>query len=261
MIKLIDDIKLGVECRESKLYDIVKKRVGGRAPAYFRIVRKSLDARDKSAPVWRYSVAYSAEKYEQPKKVFEKTGVDKKIAVIGSGPAGLLCAIRLIEHGFKPVIIERGESVEERKRTCERFFATGNLNTESNVQFGEGGAGAFSDGKLNTQTRDGFNRDVLEIFHRFGAPEEILYLNKPHAGSDKMYVVLQNMRRFIVENGGEYRFNTKFTGLTRRDGAISSLLLKDVKTGEESELRTDVAVLAIGHSARDTFEMLHLNGI
>ncbi|MGN1060816.1 MAG: NAD(P)/FAD-dependent oxidoreductase, partial [Candidatus Coproplasma sp.] len=132
---------------------------------------------------------------------------------------------------------------------------------ESNVQFGEGGAGAFSDGKLLTRTKDGLNSDVLSGFVRFGAPEEILYLNKPHVGSDRLYGVLQSMRKYIESEGGKYLFNTKLYGFEEAGGVLTALKLKNVKSGKESLLPVSAAVLAVGHSARDTFEMLNSKGV
>lgn len=256
----LDNVKLHIGEDEEKLIKIAQKHLK-KPVKYFKILKKSLDARDKNNILWVYSVAFSDKLESEQKPALEKLSAPQKVAVIGSGPAGLMCAIRLVEHGIIPIIIERGEAVEERRKTTDKFFAEKALNPNSNVQFGEGGAGTFSDGKLNTQTHDGFNRDVLEYFARFGAPEEILYLNKPHIGSDRLYSVLQNIRRFIEESGGKYLFNTQFIGFTQKDGRLKTLKLKNVKTGEYSQLAVDNAVLALGHSARDTFEMLAQNGI
>ena len=260
MIKIAENIKLAIERPESDLLAIAQKRLG--APVkYFKIVKKSLDARDKRNIFWLYTIAFSASPVVEDKPDFQKIEEKRKIAVIGSGPAGLFCAVRLVQYGFKPVIIERGERVEERRETCLKFFNDRTLNVESNVQFGEGGAGAFSDGKLNTRTKDGLNRDVLQLFHEFGADEDVLYLNKPHVGSDRLYSVLRNARAFVTENGGEYLFNTKLIGLKKNGNALRSLILADVRSGEERDLPVDAAVLAIGHSARDTFEMLAKSGV
>ena len=255
----IDNIKLNIGESENKLLNIAGKKLG-RPIKQFAIIKKSLDARDKNNIYWVYSVVVSDEP-TVPASAPQRIKRTKKVAVIGAGPAGLMCAIRLIEHGLTPIIIERGEPVEERKKTTEKFFSERVLDINSNVQFGEGGAGTFSDGKLNTQTHDGLNKSVLEIFCRFGAPEEILYLSKPHIGSDRLYAVLQNIRKFILNNGGEYLFNTKFIGLNQKNGSLQSLILQNTKTGEESELNTDIAVVAIGHSSRDTFKILNNCGI
>lgn len=255
----LDNIKLNICEKEDKLLSIAEKKLC-RPIREFTIIKKSLDARDKNNIYWVYSVAASDET-TAPKPLLEKVKHPKTVAVIGAGPAGLMCAIRLIEHGFVPVIIERGEAVEDRKRTTEKFFSERILDKNSNVQFGEGGAGTFSDGKLNTQTHSGFNKSVLEIFYKFGAPKEILYLNKPHIGSDNLLIVLRNMRAYIENNGGKYLFNTKFIGFKQKNGVLQSLILQNVKTKEEREFITDIAVVALGHSSRDTFTMLNDSGI
>lgn len=260
MIKRFDNLKLSPARPESDLVKIAEKKLGAKVK-YFKILKKSLDARDKRNVFWLYSVACSETEEAESPPVFEKLKNPPPVAVIGGGPAGLFCALRLVEHGFKPVIVERGERVEERKKSCLEFFGGGALNPESNVQFGEGGAGAFSDGKLNTRTRDGYNRDVLSGFVRFGAPADVLYLNKPHVGSDRLYGVLQNMRAFITDNGGKYLFDTKFTGIKTDKDGLTSLVLKNVKSGAESEMRVAAAALAVGHSARDTYAMLAQSGV
>ena len=261
MIKRFDNVKLSPAQSESELLKLAEKKLGAKVK-YFKIIKKSLDARDKRNVFWVYSIACSDREETEPKPAFERLKNPPTVAVIGGGPAGLFCALRLVEHDFKPVIIERGQAVEERRTTCLKFFGGGSLDTESNVQFGEGGAGAFSDGKLNTRTKDGFNRDVLEGFVRFGAPEDVLYLSKPHVGSDRLYGVLQNIRAHIIRSGGAYLFNTKLVGIKKTgEGALKSLLLQNVKSGERSEMLVDAAVLAIGHSARDTYEMLNKSGV
>lgn len=259
MIKQLDNIKLNLNESESKLIDLARRKCKGDL-RYFEILKKSLDARDKNNLVWVYSIAFSDEK-QPAKPALDRIENPPEVAVIGAGPAGLFCAVRLIERGFAPVIIEQGENVDDRKTTCERFFNERILNTTSNVQFGEGGAGTFSDGKLNTQTHDSLNKEVLEIFHKFGASEEILYLNKPHIGSDKLCGVLKNIRTYIENNGGKYRFNTQLAGFRQKNGTIKTIILKNVKTCTEEELCVDAAVMALGHSARDTFKMLNENGL
>lgn len=254
----LDNLKLNVGESESELLKKAKKRMPDLKT--FRIVKKSLDARNKAELKWVYSVEISNE-HTALKPAPEKIKNPPEVAIIGSGPAGLFCAVRLIEHGFKPIIIERGEDVDGRKAATEKFFKEKILDENSNVQFGEGGAGTFSDGKLNTQTHDGLNKDVLEIFRKFGAPEEILYLNKPHVGSDKLCVVLKNIRKYITDNGGKYVFDTVFCGLNKLDGKLKSIVLKNVKTERKCEIKVENVVLAVGHSARDTFEMLFENGV
>ena len=259
MIKRLDNIKLGIIESEDKLLAIARKKLAGLKQ--FKILKKSLDARDKNNIFWVYSIAFSDGEPLSPSKHFERLNNPPKVAVIGSGPAGLFCALGLLRHGMRPVIIERGEPVERRRETITDFFQNRKLNINSNVQFGEGGAGAFSDGKLNTQTNAGFNRDVLELFCMFGAPGEIAYLNKPHIGSDNLYKVLQNIRKYIAENGGEYRFNTQFVGFECKNEDIRAIKLRNTVTGEQSLEEVDCVVLALGHSARDTFEMLANAGV
>ena len=260
MIKRLDNVKIPAGKGEDELYKLVKKKAGGRL-GYFRILKKSLDARDKGNIHWLYSVAYSPDKESDDKPPLEKLKNAPTVCVIGSGPSGLCCAVRLCERGYSPVILERGKSVGERARAVDAFFTERKLDINCNVQFGEGGAGTFSDGKLNTQTKDGYNRDVLEIFARFGAPEEILYLNKPHIGSDKLKVVLKNIRAYIEGCGGRFLFNKKFVGFDSSDSELKSVIFCDVISGEEGELPVSAAVLAVGHSARDTFRMLHDSGL
>ncbi len=261
-IRTLSDVKLNVGQSETALLAIAEKKLGRKA-AYFEIKKKSLDARDKNNIKYVYTIAFSAEKQETELRAFEKLPKEKlpkeAVLVVGSGPAGLFCAVRLLEHGIKPIVIERGAPVEEREKTIERFFQTGKLNTEVNVQFGEGGAGTFSDGKLNTQTHSGLNREVLEIFVRFGAPKEILWLNKPHIGSDNLKKVVKNMREYILSEGGEVRFHTRLVDIFSRDGELTEVALK---RGENTErLAVSAVVLAIGHSSRDTFEWLLSRGV
>ncbi|HIR39766.1 MAG TPA: NAD(P)-binding protein [Candidatus Coproplasma stercoripullorum] len=260
MIKRLDNVKIPAGKGEDELYKLVKKKAGGRL-GYFRILKKSLDARDKGNIHWLYSVAYSPDKESDDKPPLEKLKNAPTVCVIGSGPSGLCCAVRLCERGYSPVILERGKSVDERTLAVDMFFSERKLDINCNVQFGEGGAGTFSDGKLNTQTKDGYNRDVLEIFARFGAPEEILYLNKPHIGSDKLKVVLKNIRAYIEGCGGRFLFNKKFVGFDSSGSELKSVIFCDVISGEEGELPVSAAVLAVGHSARDTFRMLHDSGL
>lgn len=173
--------------------------------------------------------------------------------VAGAGPAGLFCAYLLAKAGYEPLLLERGQSVEERKALVDHFWETGELNPQSNVQFGEGGAGTFSDGKLNTLVKDQFGRSrfVLKTFVQFGACEDILYENKPHIGTDILMDVVRNLRNEIQALGGEIRFGSQVTDLCLEDNHLKAV---EVNHGEWIE--TDCLVAAIGHSARDTFEML-----
>lgn len=183
-------------------------------------------------------------------------------AIIGTGPAGLFCGYELARMGYRPILLERGMDVDSRIKDVKDFWEGGALKAESNVQFGEGGAGTFSDGKLNTLTKDrgGRNREVLRLFAAHGAPREILYESKPHIGTDILADVVKNIRGSIQQMGGEVRFHTKVTDiLTFTEGGVerlTGLIVLDTVSGKESVLPASVAVFAIGHSARDTFSML-----
>ena len=255
VIYKIDNVKLNLLQKEDELYLLATRKLG-KKPSYFRILKKSLDARKKNDIHYVYTIEFSADNQPTKKPLERIKENNKKIFIVGSGPAGLFCAIRLIDRGFAPIIIERGQSVEERMESVNVFSNGGALNLQSNVQFGEGGAGTFSDGKLNTQTHNGYNAEVLQIFERFGAPKEILYLNKPHIGSDKLREVLLNIRKYILSNGGEFRFSTLFDGI---DGKVCYFtdMLNNIRYSETP----DILVLAIGHSARDTFQLLRDNGV
>ena len=200
--------------------------------------------------------------------------------IIGAGPAGLFCALFLAEHGYRPLLIERGRKMEERTADVERFWEEGKFSPLSNVQFGEGGAGTFSDGKLNTQINDktGRSGEVLRIFTQAGAPASILYESRPHIGTDRLRTVIPNIRRRIEEAGGEVMFDTLCSGFIfeespeKSDGQsirkLKGIRIQSAVTdreglqeSKETELAAEVAVLAIGHSARDTIEEIFRSGI
>ncbi len=177
--------------------------------------------------------------------------------IIGSGPAGLFAGYMLAKHGYKPIIIERGEEIDKRVETVNKFWKEGTLNPNSNVQFGEGGAGTFSDGKLNTSVKDKEHRgkEVLKIFTNNGAPKEILYINKPHIGTDLLRNVIKNIRNEIIKYGGSFKYNTCFNDIFVKDNKIASIKVNN------KIIETDNLILATGHSSRDTFEMLLNKGI
>ena len=232
------------------------------------INKESLDARDKNNIIYVYEVdievlnenkilaqnkSNDILKTPLEKYVFKK-GENKNIIIVGSGPAGLFAAYILSENGYKPLIIERGEKVEDRVKTVEEFWKTGKLNKNSNVQFGEGGAGTFSDGKLNTLVKDKryLMKKVFEIFVENGANKEIMYSNKPHIGTNVLSKVVKNMREKIIENGGVFRYNTCLTNVI-----IENNKLKQIEVNNSEIIECENLILAIGHSARDTFEMLN----
>lgn len=197
---------------------------------------------------------YIQEPYQFPVLEKGKLKMTQRPVIIGMGPAGLFCGYMLARHGYQPILLERGFDVDTRTRDVEAYWNGGKLDAESNVQFGEGGAGTFSDGKLNTLVKDknGRNREVLRIFVEFGAPEHILYESKPHIGTDILKKVVANMRNDIIKNGGEVHFGEKVTGIKCEKNALCAVIVNDSKT-----IKTAQAVLAIGHSARDTFAYLH----
>ena len=278
-LRTFSDIKLPIEHDVETLRNIARKKLGGKL-GYFAIKKKSLDARDKNNIRYIYTIECSKEEQKKQPPVFERLSAHKKpskpVLVVGSGPAGLFCALRLLDHGITPVLIERGAPVEEREEIIQNFFERKFLDTQTNIQFGEGGAGTFSDGKLNTQTHSALNREVLETFVRFGAPEEILYLAKPHVGSDKLKQVVKNIRRFILDQGGQVYFHTQLEDVCIENGRLVSVTLCTKKSKSGGTLREqslkdngfirekiDVSAVAlcIGHSARDTFEMLLRRGV
>ncbi len=184
---------------------------------------------------------------------------NKRPLIVGTGPAGLFCALILAQSGIRPILVERGSRVEERTKAVTAFWDGGTLDAECNVQFGEGGAGTFSDGKLNTGTKDGRARKVLTEFAAHGAPEEILYNALPHIGTDKLRDTVRNIREDLLKCGADIYFDTKLTDILIRDGAVYAAEVED--SAGKRIIECNEIVLAVGHSARDTFEMLHAKRI
>ena len=277
MIRL-RQIKLNIEENESNLINKISKilNIPPSEILEISIIKKSIDARKKDNLFYVYEVDIktnleekilsknrSTDIFKSPEEnyIFPTTGpynYKNKPIIVGTGPAGLFAAYTLVEQGIKPIIIERGEKVEDRVKTIENFWETGKLNTNSNVQFGEGGAGTFSDGKLNTLVKDKAFRGkkVFEIFVDNNAPKEIMYENKPHIGTDILREIIINMRNKIISMGGEFRYNTCLTNININNNKIES-----IEVNNNEIIPCDNLILAIGHSARDTFEMLYNKGL
>lgn len=249
----------------------------------FKVIRRSVDARDKDDIRFSYTVDVKLrDTFTGPTAATERMYIEKlhnrnvtqidsvpvtipecpsekRPVIVGAGPCGLFAALTFISAGIKPIIIERGDNAMDREEKCNLFFETGKLFKDSNIQFGEGGAGLFSDGKLNTSIkgRENYVRFVLETFNEFGAPEEIVTDAKPHIGTDILKKVVLNIREYIEDNGGTYHFNTKLTGLKTENGRITGVYCE----GRVSSIETDTVILCQGHSARDTYEMLRDIGV
>ncbi len=265
---MLDDMDI-LKVKAAKLLNVPVSEI-----KELEIIKHSIDARRKPQIFQVYSLGVTLCNLSEEKTVrkckntniimselvtykFPKCGEEElahRPVIIGMGPAGLFCGYMLAKHGYQPILLERGYDVDKRTEDVERFWKEGILNTESNVQFGEGGAGTFSDGKLNTLVKDkyGRNKEVLRIFVEMGAPKEILFDGKPHIGTDVLRNVVANMRKEIIKNGGEVRFGSKVTGLEIQGGAVRS-----VEVNGEYTLEAEQVVLAIGHSARDTFSYLN----
>ncbi len=271
----IGNIKLSLECDEKKLYSRVSRALGI-APneiKSLKITKKAVDARDKRDVHFVYSVEVSVSGNEKKilsrlsrKDVTLKTTEEKlptptpvlpqkRPVVVGAGPAGLFAALTLARYGAKPILIERGEAVEDREKSLRAFRESRVFNSESNVQFGEGGAGTFSDGKLNSGTHDKRRFDVFSTFVHHGAPSEIMYIRNPHIGSDNLPKVVSGIREEIKSLGGEVFFNTKLVDIKTKDGAVCGIVCK--APDGEVFFECDKLILAVGHSARDVFELLN----
>ena len=266
MIK-ITNIKIKADLSDDELFEKIYKKykINKNDVTERRIIKKSIDARNKADIFYNYSVELECKnenkiknvqivKKEEPFKIIVNRKSSKRPVIIGAGPAGLFSALTLAQNGIKPLIIEQGKTVDERKKDVEEFQKTGKLNTLSNVQFGEGGAGTFSDGKLTSGIHNPLCKIVLKEFYNFGAPEQILYINKPHIGTDNLINIIRNMRNEIIKLGGEFLFNEKVTDFEFENSKVTAVICG-------KRIETDTVILAIGHSARSTFEKLYEKGV
>ena len=266
MIK-ITNIKIKADLSDDELFEKIYKKykINKNDVTERRIIKKSIDSRNKADIFYNYSVELECKnenkiknvqivKKEEPFKIIVNRKSSKRPVIIGAGPAGLFSALTLAQNGIKPIIIEQGKTVDERKKDVEEFQKTGKLNTLSNVQFGEGGAGTFSDGKLTSGIHNPLCKIVLKEFYNFGAPEQILYINKPHIGTDNLINIIRNMRNEIIKLGGEFLFNEKVTDFEFENSKVTAVICG-------KRIETDTVILAIGHSARSTFEKLYEKGV
>lgn len=285
----IDNIKMKPPVHDERTeLAVTVAKLTGLGPAdvnNLTILRRSVDARRKPDVILVYNIAfdltkpergvklltsskhgvevkmYKPEEYQYQRRVGRMTEEEYRPVVIGAGPAGLFCAYLLAMNGLRPVILERGKSIEKRSADVKKFWESGKLDTESNVQFGEGGAGTFSDGKLNSTVagKTLFANEVLRTFVRFGADKSILYSNKPHIGTDELKRVIINMHKELENLGAEFHFECKLTRCIIRDGILKGIRYK--KNGETRERSCRYLALCIGHSARDTFYSLSMDGM
>ncbi len=274
----LTELRLSLDHTEADLIESVARRLS-LAPAQVvdvRVARRAIDARKKSAIALTYTVdvevageaAFTGDFIQAPDTTYRFVAhaperLLHRPVVIGAGPCGLFAGLVLAQMGFRPIILDRGKVVRERTKDTWALWRRGKLHPESNVQFGEGGAGTFSDGKLYSQIKDSAHRGrkVLTEFVRAGAPEEILTVAKPHIGTFRLVSMVESIRATIEALGGEYRFQTKVTGLDIGIGADGARNVRGVWLEDGGRIDTDHVVLAVGHSARDTFEMLHEAGV
>ncbi len=272
---VVSGIKMPVKHSEAEVFEQASARLKkyGISPLNMTVYKKSLDARRKSEIHFQYSVSAETENAEvfvptADIRLLDETPTlsldelkskyhgNKKIVIVGSGPCGLFATYVLAYCGVEVTLLERGSDVDGRTKTVERFWKTGTLDAETNIQFGEGGAGTFSDGKLNTRIGDPLQRFVLETFVKCGAPKEILYQAKPHIGTDFLKICVKNLRKEIENMGGRVMFNSCVTDIEIKDGAVTGVRVKGSDT-----IECDGVIAALGHSSRDTYEMLYRHGV
>ncbi|MEG0842840.1 MAG: hypothetical protein RSD22_05285 [Romboutsia sp.] len=271
----ISNLKLGIDEDVSVLKKLIlnKLKIKESDLVKYYIYKESIDARRRGRIDFVYTVDIELKnekmalnkkikdviKVEQTKYIGVDSGnerLESRPVIIGSGPAGLFATLLLAQKGYNPILLERGLDVDNRTKDIDTFWEDGKFKPNSNVQFGEGGAGTFSDGKLTTRIKDIRCRKVLEELVNFGSPEEILYSHKPHVGTDILKDVVKNIRKEIIRLGGNVKFDAKVTDIVINNESIKSVVINN-----EENINTEVVILAIGHSARDTYEMLHERGV
>ena len=267
---IINNIKLPLDTDLDDISSVVaeKLKIGKQEIISAELYRKSVDARDKQDVHFCVSVIVeiknenkilkknkNAALFTKKEYIWQKAKSDIRPVVIGFGPAGMFAALTLARAGLKPIVYERGADIDTRTADVEKFFAGGALNPESNVQFGEGGAGTFSDGKLNSGIKDIRCRTVLETFYELGAPKDILIDAKPHIGTDILKNVVKKLRQEIIALGGEVNFNSRFDGVLFENNRLTEISVNSKK------MPCEYLCLCIGHSARDTFKMLYSSGL
>lgn len=278
----INQLKLNINHKDDDLKNKILKILNLKEKDLisFEIIKRSLDTRQKNNFLYVYCIDAKVKNEDDVlnninKKNYKKNVVvsnrpeyktpsrdvklDNRPVIAGSGPAGLFCALELAKAGLKPIIIERGKKIDERKKDIEKFWKENVLDENSNVQFGEGGAGTFSDGKLNSRIKDkeGIARYVLKTFVTFGADREIVYDCAPHIGTDKLEMIIKNIRTYLEERDVQILFNTCLVDIKENNNILEGIYVKNTQSGEKSFIKTKNLILAIGHSARDTFKMLY----
>lgn len=263
----ISNIKIYKDIPEEKVFEIACQRnhINRKNISSWKIYKKSIDARNKKDIHYLYTIDIfmSDEETEEENllSVLNARKFQQRPVVIGAGPAGLFAAYTLAFNGANPILLEQGKCVEERQKDVQNFIEKGILVPSSNVQFGEGGAGTFSDGKLTTGVNNELNKTVLETFVKFGAPHQILYVNKPHIGTDHLIQVVKNMREEIIRLGGEVRFETKVVDFVFEKDIDENSKITGIVLENGEKIETGHVILAVGHSARSTFETLYEKGI
>ncbi len=274
MILEIDNINMPVNYTDAELERKIRQKLKINEKKNFKIhkLRESIDARKKSNVHYTLNIGVEIEGYKNFlhfKEIqvdytglhYEKKKISQPPIVVGFGPSGIFCALALSEMGLNPIVIEQGKDVDERAKDVQNFWNDRKLNIYSNVQNGEGGAGAFSDGKLTTNINSPYNKKVLNEFILAGAPKEIYYKSKPHIGSDNLPNVIKNIRQKIIKNGGKVLFNRKFLDILTKNNEIIGIRVLNLENHCVEELNTQHLILAVGHSAIDTFEILYKNKI